>query len=120
MQLEVIAMEPRHLIAALLLLCAPAIALADKPHHAGGKGDDLPPGLQKKLDRGGSLPPGWAKKLHRGDRLPDEVWVHREPLPPRIITQLPPNDFGTITVYIDGKVVRLLEATRTIIDVLDL
>ena len=43
---------------AILLIStfAPA-AHADPPHYGG-----LPPGLQKKVERGGSLPPGWTKK----------------------------------------------------------
>lgn len=32
-------------------------AYADPPHRGG-----LPPGLQKKIERGQSLPPGWQKK----------------------------------------------------------
>ncbi len=80
---------------------------------------ELPRGLQKKLDRGGSLPPGWETKLRKGQILPPEVYRHCEPLPREIVAQLPPPPPGTILVAVSGKVVRLLQATREILDVFE-
>jgi len=80
----------------------------------------LPPGLAKKAARGDKLPPGWQKKIARGEVLPPTVYAQAQPLPEVIIRKLPPPPAGTILVTLDGKVVRLLEATRTIVDVLEL
>lgn len=44
------------LSASLLALVLSTTAYAEPPHHGG-----LPPGLQKKFERGEPLPPGWSK-----------------------------------------------------------
>ena len=79
-----------------------------------------PPGLAKKVARGDKLPPGWQKKIARGEVLPPTVYAQAQPLPEVVIRKLPPPPAGTILVTLDGKVVRLLEATRTIVDVVEL
>jgi hypothetical protein len=86
----------------------------------GKKMKTLPPGLQKKVERGGELPPGWQKKIARGEVLDAQVYGHSRPLPPDLLKRLPPQPSGTIVITIEGKVVRLLEATLTILDVFDL
>ena len=86
----------------------------------GKKKKKLPPGLKKKLERGGELPPGWQKKVARGEVMSDDVYYQSRPLPREIIKILPPPPPGTVIVTVEGKVVRLLEATRTIVDVFDL
>lgn len=94
-----------------------------KQHYASGhpaKQKELPPGLQKKVARGGTLPPGWQKKVARGEVMSDDVYKHSVPLPKEVLIKLPPPPRGTILVKVEGKIVRLLEATKTIIDVLDL
>jgi hypothetical protein len=80
----------------------------------------LPPGLAKKVARSEKLPPGWQKKIARGEVLPQTVYTQAQPLPEVVIRKLPPPPAGTILVTLDGKVVRLLEATRTIVDVFEL
>ena len=74
--------------------------------------------MQKKLARGGSLPPGWQKKLSRGSVIDRETYSHARPLPNDVIVQLPSPPRGTIIVDIDGEIVRLAEATMTIVDIL--
>jgi len=81
---------------------------------------DLPPGLAKKVARGKRLPPGWQKKLAAGRTCPADVYAHTIKLPDHILYQLPPQPQCTILVVLEGKVVRLVEATKTIIDVFDL
>lgn len=80
----------------------------------------LPPGLKKKLERGGELPPGWQKKVARGEVMDLQVYQRAKPISADLIRILPPQPRGTAIVVVEGKVVRLWEATRTIIDVLEL
>jgi hypothetical protein len=80
----------------------------------------LPPGLTKKVARSEQLPTGWQKKITRGEVLPPTVYAQAQPLPEVVIRKLPPPPAGTILVTLDGKVVRLLEGTRTIVDVFEL
>lgn len=88
-----------------------------------GKGQTkktLPPGLAKKVERTGELPPGWQDKLVVGETMPEPVLQQAQPLPKEITAQLPPPPDGTINVVLEGKVVRVLQKTRQILDVLDL
>ncbi len=92
-------------------------------HEQGGKKKHdkaLPPGLQKKAARGGELPPGWQKKLQRGQLIDPLVYARCEPLEPHLLARLPVGPAGTVTVYVEGRVVRLLEKTREIIDILEM
>ena len=73
-----------------------------------------------KAARGAKLPPGWQKKIARGAVLPQTVYAQAQPLPEVVIRTLPPPPAGTMLVTLDGKVLRLLEATRTIVDVFEL
>jgi hypothetical protein len=79
-----------------------------------------PPGAAKKGTSSAKLPPGWQKKIVRGEVLPQTVYAQAQPLPEVVLQKLPPPPAGTILVILDGKVVRLLEATRTIVDVVEL
>jgi hypothetical protein len=88
--------------------------------HKKKKAKSLPPGLQKKVARGGELPPGWQMKVIRGEVLSDDVYQHATPLPVELTRKLPPAQDGTVLVKVEGKVVRLFEATRTILDVFDI
>ena len=73
-----------------------------------------------KAARGVKLPPGWQKKIARGESLPETVYKQAQPLPEVVIRTLPPPPTGTTLVILDDKVLRLLEATRTIVDVFEL
>lgn len=74
--------------------------------------DQLPPGLAKK----NKVPPGWQKKLRRGERIPDDIWVHRVPLPHEILSRLPPPPPGVIHVRIHDRVLRVVEKTHELLD----
>lgn len=80
----------------------------------------LPPGLQKKAARGKGLPPGWQMKIARGEVLDAEVWQQATYLPYELIRTLPPAPKGTVLIKVEGKVIRLYEATRIILDVFDI
>lgn len=84
------------------------------------KQKSLPPGLRKKVERGGELPPGWQKKIARGEVMDAQVYAYARPLPTDLLKRLPPPPRGTIVVTVEGKVVRLMEATMTILDLFDL
>ena len=96
----------------------------DEPVHKhqgkGHKAKSLPPGLAKKAARGESLPPGWQNKVVKGEIMPVEVYRECQPLPQEVTVKLPPPPAGTILVTIEGKIVRLLQATREILDVFDI
>lgn len=79
----------------------------------------LPPGLQKKVDRGGELPPGWKKKLEIGTELDPEVDAVAVPLPEEIRSRLPEIPEGTEIVQVGEKIIRVIESTREIVDILD-
>ena len=69
----------------------------------------LPPGLQKKVERGGELPPGWKKKLEAGEVLDEQVY-----------------EAGTVIkktddyedVQVEDKVIRVIKSTRRIAEIL--
>jgi hypothetical protein len=74
----------------------------------------LPPGLAKQ----NKIPPGWQKKLERGQRIPDDVWAHRVPLPRDL--KLGETKLGVIHVRIEDRIVKVAEKTREVLDVLNL
>jgi hypothetical protein len=94
--------------------------VAVAPDQAPKKMKKLPPGLQKKAARGKALPPGWQKKIARGEVMDRQVYAHAHPLPVDLARRLPPQPAGVVTVQLEGKVVRLAEATLTILDVFDI
>ncbi|MBQ0711837.1 MAG: hypothetical protein KBT53_02630 [Porticoccus sp.] len=103
----------------------------DDTHHGSGNDDrqngksgnkhkqkSLPPGLRKKLERGGELPPGWQKKVARGEVLDENVYLnHTRSLPEEILRRLPTDPLGTSIKQIDDRIVRVMDDTRTILDV---
>jgi hypothetical protein len=75
--------------------------------------------LARKVERGGELPPGWQKKVVAGEVMPQEVYCHAHPLPGDVVAKLPPPPKGTVVVVVQGKIVRLVEATLEILDVFE-
>jgi len=100
-------MKTRHFITLLVLtglMAGPAYAKKDK-------GNQLPPGLQKKVERGQPLPPGWQKKLAKGEILDKYIYQQGQVV-------IPVDKHGLITIRLEGKLVRLYEATREVVEVL--
>lgn len=95
----------KHIMIAAALALVAGVAEAKNPHG------DLPPGLQKKMERGGELPPGWQKKLAKGQVLDMDLYEYGSVYP-----------YGEEyeRVYIEDKVVTVIRNTREIIDILDL
>lgn len=84
------------------------------------KKKSIPPGLRKKLERGGELPPGWQKKVQRGEVIDSELYSKSKPLPAQLRRKLPQLEMGTDVREIEGKVVKVLEASGIIVDAFDL
>ncbi len=93
------------LIAAMGLLTSPVYAKKDKHNQ-------LPPGLQKKQMKGKSLPPGWEKKLAKGEILNKEVYKQSQIV-------IPVDKKGLLTIKVEGKLIKLYEATREIVEVFE-
>ena len=72
----------------------------------------LPYGLQKKLERGQSLPPGWQKKLYVGSVLDPRIYHHSDIV-------VPLDRHGLVTIRVEGKLIRLYQATREITEILN-
>lgn len=85
-------------------------------HKGRDKPKKLPPGLRKKLERGGELPPGWQDKVARGEVIDEELYYRTRPVPDDIIRRLPYIE-GTSIREIDDRIVRVQDATRTVLDV---
>ncbi len=79
----------------------------------------LPPGLRKKLDRGGQLPPGWQKKMTRWEVMDADVYRHSTRLPEHIARQLSGSPAGTSIRRVEDRIVRIMDATHTIVDILN-
>ncbi len=71
----------------------------------------LPPGLEKKVDNGGDLPPGWQKKLRRGDILDRDIYRRGKVIKPL-------GRDGLISIEVDGSIIRLIDDTREIVDII--
>ena len=93
----------------LLCMCSGSV-FATKEKN---KDKKLPQGLQMKVDRGGVLPPGWQKKLVKGEALEESVYNHS-------VLVIPLDSKGLLTVRVEGKLIQLVEATREIIEIVDL
>lgn len=81
---------------------------------------DLPSGLKKRVAEGKGLPNGWQKKVVQGKILPKDLQLYARPLSAELMTELAPQPAGTQLVVLDGKVIRLLNATQTTLDLFDL
>lgn len=101
-------MKIRYIITLIILagfIATPVCAKQDKSKQ-------LPPGLQKKAAKGEPLPPGWQKKLVKGEILDQEIYQHRQVV-------VPVDSQGLLTIRLEGKLVRLFEATREIVEILE-
>ncbi|MCB1616621.1 MAG: hypothetical protein KDI30_11455, partial [Pseudomonadales bacterium] len=94
-----------------------------KEHSAAEENTDkqkaLPKGLEKKRESGKALPPGWQKKLVKGEVLDQAVLEQATPVEPGTLPYIPANNDGEITVKVDNKFVRLINATHEIVDIID-
>ena len=80
-----------------------------KGHNSG-----LPPGLAK---RGGNLPPGLEKQLERNGTLPPGLQKKLEPCPVELERQLPPLPADYRRVVIDAHIAVINRHTNVIVDI---
>ena len=80
----------------------------------------LPPGLAKKMARGGTLPPGWQMKVQRGEVMDYEVYNSGSPLPEELLRKLSSIPKGTVLLKVGNKIVKVIEASRKIVDLFEL
>lgn len=66
------------------------------------------------------LPPGWYTRIKRGCVIPSDIYVYREPVPSYVLVKMPPQPPGVVHIMVGGKVIRLMEATKTIMDVFEI
>ena len=94
------------MFALLSVTIGAAPSMAKSPH-----GDQLPPGLQKKVERGQPLPPGWQKKLNyrKGDHFDRELLRYGD------IYDIGDN---RQRVEVEDRVYTIIKDTREIIDIL--
>ena len=90
------------------LIAGPAYA---KSNNAKNKGKELPSGLHKKAEKGKPLPPGWQKKLSKGDILDNSIYLRGKVV-------VPLGKDGTISIEVEGTILKLHEKTREIINIL--
>ncbi|WP_421620911.1 hypothetical protein [Alkalilimnicola ehrlichii] len=88
------------------------------PGRSGGQ-RTLPPGLQQRLERGGELPPGWQRKVARGEVVDSEL-IRYSRVSPDLRRRLPRQPTGTELLELEDQVVRVLETTGLVLDVLDI
>jgi len=82
--------------------------------YYGGGGQGLPPGLAK---RGGNLPPGLEKHLQRNGTLPPGLQKRVQPFPVELTRQLPPLPSGYSRVILEGRAL-ILNRNNTILDLM--
>jgi len=71
--------------------------------------DRLPPGLEKKKERGRPLPPGWTNRVNVGERLDDDIYISGEVV-------IPVGSNGEVTIQVEGHLIRLIERTREVLE----
>ncbi len=81
--------------------------------HGGASG--LPPGLAK---RGGNLPPGLERQLERNGTLPPGLQKKLQPFPPELERQLPPCPAAYQRAVIGAHIVVFNRNTRLIVDIM--
>ena len=92
--------------------------LIEQYYRSGKKSNvkGLPPGLAK---RGGNLPPGLQKKLERNGELPPGLQKRLEPLPNDLNRQLPSLPEYWERVIVERDVILLDRRTNRILDVIE-
>lgn len=81
-----------------------------------GKAKGLPPGLAK---RGGNLPPGLQKHLEKNGQLPPGLQKRLEPLPVDLDRRLPPLPDDWERVILENDVILIDRRTNRVLDIIE-
>jgi len=103
-------MKTKNIIILLLAACFMANPVFSKNAKNKGKSGALPPGLEKKQSQGKPLPPGWQKKLSKGDILDNDIYIRGKVV-------VPLGKDGSISISVEGTLIRFMEKTRKIIQI---
>jgi len=85
-------------------------------YRSGGPSKGLPPGLAK---RGGNLPPGLQKHLEKNGRLPPGLQKRLEPLPRELNARLPRLPDSWERVILERDVILLDQRSNRILDIIE-
>lgn len=96
----------------MLVLCSSTLLISQLALAKPDQEKSLPPGLEKKLEKGQPLPPGWQKKLAPGQFLPQDYYQRG-----RVIKR--PAADGIISVQIEGTIIEVFEHSLEIVRILD-
>lgn len=80
----------------------------------------IPKSIQKKPQRTGKLPPDWQKSIQRGKVLPIDIYEHGREIPAELQESLPKGPADSKIIKLEGKVIRVVQSTRVILDVLNI
>lgn len=100
----------------ILILCL-AMALPAFAKNENKKQKNLPPGLQKKLERTGELPPGWQKKLVKGEVLDASLYEIGKQYPVKPGDHSLEPRIGTEILRIKDRIIRINNDTKVIQEV---
>lgn len=96
----------------IITIAVISLSLGGLAYAKNDKEKKLPPGLEKKVESGKSLPPGWQKKLAVGETLDEGVYKHG-----KIVAT--DSDKGLIMISAEGKLIKVIENTREIIEIME-
>ena len=102
------------LLLSTLVYAKPDHANKGKKEFKHKKQKNLPYGLQKKLNNGGTLPPGWQKKLEKGE-IADESILREGVI---IRDNRYPYIKNTKVYQVQDRIFRVVNNTKEILDIL--
>lgn len=96
----------------IIVLCSSTLLFSQWALAKPDQDKSLPPGLQKKLEKGQALPPGWQKKLAPGQFLAQDYYQRS-----RVISR--PAAEGIISIQIEDTIIEVFEHSLEIVRILD-
>jgi hypothetical protein len=104
----------------IILILFLAMAFPAFAKNENKKQKNLPPGLQKKLERTGELPPGWQKKLVKGEVLDTSLYEIGKQHPVKLGDYSLEPRVGTEILRIKDRIIRINNDTKMIQEVFDI
>jgi len=105
----------------ILIVCLLiAVSAYAKKEDKGKKQKNMPPGLEKKLERTGQLPPGWQKKIAKGEVLDPSLYKMGKPIKSKSKDKSLKPETGTELLQIEDRIIRIKKDTKEILDIIDI